>query len=213
MKKYCPECGNKLEDKDMHIVFILDESGSMGSIWDSTIDAVNEYFNAQKLEEGKTWVTLVKFDTEFRPLYSFTPLERIKPLNRETYCPRGMTALHDAIGKTIHEHKNRKNIKTVFVVMTDGGENSSKEYNLHTVKSLVENQKKAGWDFVFLGANIDSYGIGGSYGFNTTVNWKATDLGVQNMTRATSFYTTAYRTTGVAMASSELQNLVDDEDK
>ena len=212
MNKYCPECGNKLEDKDMHIVFILDESGSMGSIWDSTIDAVNEYFNAQKLEEGKTWVTLVKFDTEFRPLYSFTPLEDIKPLTRETYTPRGMTALHDAIGKTIHEHKNRKHVKTVFVVMTDGGENSSREYNLHTVKSLVENQKKHGWDFVFLGANIDSYNVGGNYGFNTTVNWKATDMGVQNLTRAVASYSTTYRTSGVSVGSVVLQDLVDNGD-
>ena len=212
MNNYCPECGKKLEDKDMHIVFILDESGSMGPIWDSTIDAVNEYFNAQKLEEGKTWVTLVKFDTEFRPLYSFTPLEDVKPLNRDTYCPRGMTALHDAIGKTIHEHKNRKHVKTVFVVMTDGGENSSKEYTLYSVKSLVENQKKDGWDFVFLGANIDSYGIGGNYRFNTSVNWKATDTGVRNLTKSITTYFNAYRTSGVAMASSALQDLVDEGD-
>lgn len=207
--KYCPECGKKLEDKDMHIVFILDESGSMGPIWDSTIDAVNEYFNAQKLEDGKTWVTLVKFDTEFRPLYSFTPLEDVEPLNRENYCPRGMTALHDAIGKTIHEHNNRKNIKTVFVVMTDGGENSSREYNLYTVKTLVENQKKHGWDFVFLGANIDSYGIGGNYGFNTTVNWKATDGGVVAMASSLQNYSTVYRATSKSIGSAALQEDVD----
>ena len=207
--KYCPECGNKLEDKDMHIVFILDESGSMGSIWDSTIDAVNEYFNAQKLEEGKTWVTLVKFDTEFRPLYNFMPLKDIKPLNRETYCPRGMTALHDAIGRTIDEHKNRKNIKTIFVVMTDGGENSSKQHTLDSVKTRIEKQKKDGWDFVFLGANIDSYNVGGNYGFNTTVNWKATDRGVVAMASSMQNYSTVYRATGQSIGSAALQEDVD----
>ena len=209
MNKYCPECGNKLEDKDMHIVFILDESGSMGSIWDSTIDAVNEYFNAQKLEEGKTWVTLVKFDTEFRPLYNFMPLKDIKPLTRETYCPRGMTALHDAIGKTIDEHKNRKNIKTIFVVMTDGGENSSKQHTLDSVKTRIEKQKKDGWDFVFLGANIDSYNVGGNYGFNTTVNWKATDRGVVAMASSMQNYSTVYRATGQSIGSAALQEDVD----
>ena len=207
--KYCPECGNKLEDKDMHIVFILDESGSMGSIWDSTIDAVNEYFNAQKLEEGKTWVTLVKFDTEFRPLYNFMPLKDIKPLTRETYCPRGMTALHDAIGRTIDEHKNRKNIKTIFVVMTDGGENSSKQHTLDSVKTRIEKQKKDGWDFVFLGANIDSYNVGGNYGFNTTVNWKATDRGVVAMASSMQNYSTVYRATGQSIGSAALQEDVD----
>ena len=209
MNKYCPECGNKLEDKDMHIVFILDESGSMGSIWDSTIDAVNEYFNAQKLEEGKTWVTLVKFDTEFRPLYNFMPLKDIKPLTRETYCPRGMTALHDAIGRTIDEHKNRKNIKTIFVVMTDGGENSSKQHTLDSVKTRIEKQKKDGWDFVFLGANIDSYNVGGNYGFNTTVNWKATDRGVVAMASSMQNYSTVYRATGQSIGSAALQEDVD----
>ena len=207
--KYCQECGNKLEDKDMHIVFILDESGSMGSIWDSTIDAVNEYFNAQKLEEGKTWVTLVKFDTEFRPLYNFMPLKDIKPLTRETYCPRGMTALHDAIGRTIDEHKNRKNIKTIFVVMTDGGENSSKQHTLDSVKTRIEKQKKDGWDFVFLGANIDSYNVGGNYGFNTTVNWKATDRGVVAMASSMQNYSTVYRATGQSIGSAALQEDVD----
>ena len=207
--KYCPECGKKLEDKDMHIVFILDESGSMGSIWDSTIDAVNEYFNAQKLEEGKTWVTLVKFDTEFRPLYNFMPLKDIKPLTRETYCPRGMTALHDAIGRTIDEHKNRKNIKTIFVVMTDGGENSSKQHTLDSVKTRIEKQKKDGWDFVFLGANIDSYNVGGNYGFNTTVNWKATDRGVVAMASSMQNYSTVYRATGQSIGSAALQEDVD----
>ena len=209
MSKYCSECGNKLEDKDMHIVFILDESGSMGSIWDSTIDAVNEYFNAQKLEEGKTWVTLVKFDTEFRPLYNFMPLQNIKPLTRETYCPRGMTSLHDAIGKTIDEHKNRKNIKTIFVVMTDGGENSSKQHTLDSVKTRIEKQKKDGWDFVFLGANIDSYNVGGNYGFNTTVNWKATDRGVVAMASSMQNYSTVYRATGQSIGSAALQEDVD----
>jgi hypothetical protein len=210
MSKYCSECGRKLESKDMHIIFVLDESGSMSSIWDSTIDAVNEYFNAQKLEEGETWVTLTKFDTEFRPLYNYTPLDEVAPLNRETFRPRGLTALHDAIGKTLNEYRSKKDVRTVFVIMTDGRENASNEYTLASVKPLIDSKKKDGWDFVFLGANIDSYAVGGAYGFNTTVNWSPTNLGVQTLTRAVGSYSTAYRNTGETMTSACLQNLVDD---
>ena len=214
MGKYCPECGAKLETTDLHIVIVLDESGSMETVRDSTISAINEFLDGQRKEEGNTWVTLTKFDTEFRPLYEYTPLEKVKALSRETYTPTGMTALHDAIGKTINTMKNKKSdkqIRTMFVVMTDGMENSSREFTLNSIKSLIDRRKKAGWDFVFLGANIDSYAVGGLYGFGTTVNYAHTKSGVFGMTRGLADYSHNYRVTGMAMASSTLQNLVNEE--
>jgi|WetSurMetagenome_2_1015567.scaffolds.fasta_scaffold57700_2 uncharacterized protein YegL len=212
MSKNCPNCGQEVPNKDLHIIFVLDESGSMSSIWDATIDAVNEFINAQKAEEGKTWISLIKFDTEFRVLYCFTPLEDVAPLTNVTYSPRGLTALHDAIGKTINEHKANKNVNTLFVVMTDGQENASKEFNLTKVQTAINEQKKAGWNFSFLGANIDSYAVGGNYGFDTTVNWKPNAQGVHSMTKAMASYGTSARS-GVYLSSVETQCLVDDADK
>lgn len=210
MGKYCPECGQKVDTKDLHIVIVLDESGSMEVVRDSTISAINEFLDEQRKEKGKTWVTLTKFDTEFRPLYEYAPIEKVKALTRATYEPRGLTALHDAIGKTIHQVKNKR-VKTMFVVMTDGQENSSKEYTLHSVKSLIDSVKTDGWDFVFLGANIDSYAIGGNYGFNTTVNYKQSNGGMFGMTKGLADYSRSYRVTGMSMGSAALQNLVDEE--
>jgi hypothetical protein len=214
MGKYCPECGTKLEDKDLHIVIVLDESGSMETVRDSTISAINEFLDGQRKEQGKTWVTLTKFDTEFRPLYEYTPIEKVKKLNKDTYTPTGMTALHDAIGKTINTLKNRKSdkqIKTLFVVMTDGMENSSKEFTLSSVKTLIDGRKEAGWDFMFLGANIDSYAVGGTYGFGTTVNFVQSKAGMRGMSSGLASYSHAYRTTGLSMDSLELQNIVNEE--
>jgi len=211
MSKYCPECGQKVDNEDLHIVIVLDESGSMEVVRDSTISAINEFIDGQRKEEGKTWVTLTKFDTEFRPLYEYAPLEKVKPLTRETYTPTGMTALHDAIGKTIHQAARPHKTKTMFVVMTDGQENSSKEYTLRSVKALIDSYKVDGWDFVFLGANIDSYAVGGNYGFNTTVNYKQSNGGMFGMTKGLADYSKTFRTTGLSMGSASLQCLVDEE--
>lgn len=212
MSKYCPECGQKVDNEDLHIVIVLDESGSMEVVRDSTISAINEFLHEQRKEEGRTWVTLTKFDTEFRPLYEYAPIEKVKPLDRNTYTPTGMTALHDAIGKTIHQASRPHKTKTMFVVMTDGQENSSKEYDLNAVKSLVESKKKAGWDFVFLGANIDSYAVGGNYGFSTTVNWKSTIKGIHAVASSLQNYSSIYRATGQSIGSAALQEDVDSEE-
>jgi len=206
--KYCPECGAKLNSKDLHIVIILDESGSMDTIRDSTISAINEFIDSQRKQEGKTWVTLTKFDTEYQTLYEYTPIDKVAPLDKSTYKPDGCTALHDAIGTTINKLRYNTT-KTMVVVMTDGQENSSREYTLYTIKSLIDEMKTKSWDFVFMGANIDSYAIGGSYGIPTTINWTYSSSGVAAAACGIGTYATTLRNTDTSMSSSDLQDIID----
>jgi hypothetical protein len=214
MSKYCSECGRELEDKDLHIVIVLDESGSMGCVRESTISGINEFIESQRKEEGNTWITITKFDTRFRTLFEWVPLDKFKKLTKEDYVPDGLTALHDDIGNTINNLNKNKllpKIRTMFVVMTDGEENSSSKFTLHSVKKLIDKQKEAGWDFVFLGANIDSYAVGGSYGINTTINYHQSNGGIIGTTRSMASYSSTLRTTGQSMGSASLQCLVDSE--
>jgi len=163
----------KLNNNLTEIVFILDESGSMGSVKDDTIGGFNEFIEQQKNIEGDAVVTFVKFSDYYKVVEEGTLLENVNPLNKETYTPSYSTALLDAVGKTINKVGNRhdkldeedKPSKVLFVVLTDGYENASKEY-LSGVNEMVKNKRdKDGWEFLFLGADIDAWGTGRELGF------------------------------------------------
>ena len=147
------------------IVFILDRSGSMSGLEADTIGGFNSLIEKQKKEEGEAIVSTVLFDDECQVLHDRKALGKIEPLTDKDYYVRGCTALLDAVGGAIHHignvHKYAREEdrpeKTLFIITTDGQENSSRRYTYEKVKHMVERQKeKFGWEFLFLGANIDA---------------------------------------------------------
>lgn len=154
------------------LVFILDRSGSMAGLENETIGGFNSILEKQKKEtKGDVIVTTVLFDNEYEILHNRLPINEVKKISNEDYYVRGMTALLDAIGKSIvnlkeiNKTKKNKDTKVLFVIITDGMENASKEFTIDKVKKLVELQKKEfKWEFLFLGANIDAIETAGSFG-------------------------------------------------
>ena len=161
--------------KDVELVFILDRSGSMGGLESDTIGGYNSMLSKQKKEKtGKVSVTTVLFDDQYELLYNQVPIEKVSPMTEEEYYVRGSTALLDAIGKTVMQVKanqDKKEIKdkVLFVIITDGMENASREYRVEQVKKLIEERKeKDKWEFLFLGANIDAIGTAGRLGIDSS---------------------------------------------
>ena len=155
------------------IVFILDRSGSMGGLENDTIGGYNSMIEKQKTEEGEVIISTVLFDHETEVLHDRVPLDKIRSITEKEYFVRGSTALLDAVGGAIHHignvHKYARPEdvpeKTLFIITTDGMENSSTRYNYDRVKKMVERQKeKYHWEFIFLGANIDAVEVAGRFG-------------------------------------------------
>lgn len=161
--------------KDVELVFILDRSGSMGGLESDTIGGYNSMLSKQKKEKtGKVSVTTVLFDDQYELLYNQVPIEKVSPMTEEEYYVRGSTALLDAIGKTVMQVKanqDKKEIKdkVLFVIITDGMENASREYRADQIKKLIEERKeKDNWEFLFLGANIDAIGAAQNIGIDSS---------------------------------------------
>ena len=152
--------------KDLtELVFILDRSGSMSGLERDTIGGYNSMMEKQRDEQGEAFVTTVLFDDEIEILNDRVNLRGMAPITEKEYFVRGTTALLDAMGKTIskvgnaqkHSPESERAEKVIFVITTDGMENASREYSYEKVRGMVERQKaKYGWDFIFLGANIDA---------------------------------------------------------
>ena len=147
------------------IVFILDRSGSMAGLEDDTIGGFNAMIEKQKKEAGEAYVSTVLFDNVSEVIYDRIDIHRVDPMTRKEYYVRGCTALLDAVGKAIHHigniHKYAREEdrpeKTLFVITTDGMENASHQYSYDRLKAMIERQKEQyGWEFLFLGANIDA---------------------------------------------------------
>ena len=155
---------NKELMKDTDMIFIIDRSGSMSSIEKETIEGYNSFLKKEKKGQGNVFVTTVLFDDQYELLYSREDIKNVNHMTNKEYYARGCTALMDAVGRTITnmDRKIPKNNRVVVVIMTDGLENASIEYNRNQVKKLIEKHKK--WEFVFLGANIDSFAEGESLG-------------------------------------------------
>ena len=147
------------------IVFILDRSGSMAGLEADTIGGFNAMMEKQKREEGEAYVSTVLFDHEREVIHDRVDVQNIRPLSHDDYFVRGSTALLDAVGSAIHHignvHKYAREEdrpeKTLFVITTDGMENASCKYSYARVKEMIcRRQDKYGWEFLFLGANIDA---------------------------------------------------------
>jgi len=170
------------------LVFILDRSGSMSGLEGDTIGGFNSMIEKQKKEEGEAVVSTVLFDNESVVIHDRLPLSKVPHMTEEEYFTRGCTALLDAVGGAIyhignvHKYARKEDVpeKTLFIITTDGYENASKRYDYNKVRKMIERQKEEyGWEFLFLGANIDAateakrFGIGA----DRAVNYKCDEVG------------------------------------
>ena len=178
----------KIKNGITELVFILDRSGSMAGLEGDTIGGFNSMIEKQKKEEGECFVSTVLFDNVSEVLHDRVKLSEIKPMTDKEYTVRGSTALIDAIGGAIHHigniHKYIRNEDvpehTMFVITTDGMENSSRKYGSEEVKKMIERQKKEhGWEFLFIGANIDAVETAAKFGIDgdRAVNYNADGIG------------------------------------
>lgn len=151
----------------VEITLVVDRSGSMGSICKEVIGGINAFYEEQKKQPGEAVVTFHQFDNVYETVFSKVPLTDVVNLNDTTYVPRGMTALNDAIGRTISSIPADTKAPQMIMIMTDGEENSSSEYKPEQVKTLVEDAKKKGWQVIFMGANIDAFAVGNQYGIDS----------------------------------------------
>ena len=171
------------------IVFILDKSGSMSGLEKDTIGGFNSMLTKQQELDQECFITTVLFDNNYELLHDRINLKAVSPLTNKEYSIGGSTALLDAIGKTInklisvqkHTAQEYQAEKVMMIIITDGEENSSREYSADKIKSLIENQKtKYGWEFIFLGANIDSVETASAIGIDAdrATNYHADKAGV-----------------------------------
>lgn len=179
MKKNCTE-----------LVFILDRSGSMAGLESDTIGGFNSLLQKQKAQEGEARVTTVLFDDRYELLHDRIDIQGVAPITPREYYVRGCTALLDAMGRTIRKIANAQRStapelraeKVLFVITTDGMENASQSYRAHQVKAMVEWQRaEFGWEFLFLGANIDAIAAARRFGIDAdrAVNYHADPTGIR----------------------------------
>ena len=180
-----------MKNNTTELVFILDRSGSMAGLESDTIGGFNAMIEKQKKQDGECCVSTVLFDNVSKVLHDRVKLSEIKPMTDKDYTVRGCTALIDAIGGAIHHignvHKDARPedvpVHTMFIITTDGMENASRRYSSDKVKAMIERQKeKYGWEFLFIGANIDAvetaarYGIGADRAVNYNADKEGTSI-------------------------------------
>ena len=191
-----------------HLVISLDRSGSMISIKKDIIPGFNEFIKKQKEAKGKCTVTLVQFDDVYEKIFDFADLNEFIELNEQNYTPRGSTALIDSMCKLIEEtgkklssmeEKDRPE-KVLFLSITDGEENASREFTNEDLKSKIQHQEDIyKWQFVYIGANQDAFVNAQKYGMNLncTMNFNATSRGIYAMFNATADAFIRYRSANV----------------
>ena len=196
---------SKAETTEM--VFILDRSGSMAGLETDTIGGFNAMIEKQKKQPGKAYVSTVLFDTSTTVLHDRAELTTVKPMTADDYFAGGCTALLDAIGGAInhigniHKYARPEDIPahTIFVITTDGLENASRRYSKSDIKRMIERQRsKYGWEFLFIGANIDAVDTAESFGIEQSraVNYHADKKGTEVLYDAISAPLTAMRSKG-----------------
>jgi hypothetical protein len=164
----------RIMDKELtEIIVVLDRSSSMGAVVEETVEGFNTFVkDQQESADGTCLLTLTQFNTEYEIVYSGKPIAKVPPLY---FRPAGYTALHDAVGRTINEvgkrladtPEDKRPGMVVMVIITDGEENSSREFNLEQVKTMIEHQTdKYHWEFIFLGQNIDAFHAGHGLGLS-----------------------------------------------
>ena len=162
-----------MKNDPTELIFILDRSGSMRGMESDTIGGFNSMLAKQRNEEGGCRITTVLFDNQFEILHDRIDIKAVSAITEREYFVRGQTALLDAIGMTINKiggvqkntSENYRADKVLFVITTDGMENASREFDYEKIKKMIEKQKSEyGWEFIFLGANIDAAEVAGRFG-------------------------------------------------
>ena len=176
------------------LVFILDRSGSMHGLESDTIGGFNSLLEKQKAEGLSVLVSTVMFNQESRVIHDRCDIGTVPPLTLQDYEPAGCTALLDAIGgavkhiRNVHRYARQEDVpaRTLFVITTDGMENASHHFAADEVRTLIEEQKKAGWEFLFLGANIDAVETARHFGIteDRAVDFVADSIGMKKNFRA-----------------------------
>jgi uncharacterized protein YegL len=187
------------------VVFILDRSGSMDALTKDTIGGFNSFIEKQKQEPGEAVLTTVLFDDKYEILHDGKNLAKVEPLTEKEYFARGLTALLDAVGKTIntvgerlsHTKEEDRPAHIIFVITTDGYENASKEFSQVKIKEMIERQtNQYNWQFIFLGANINAEATAKSYGISVSSNYTPTPSGTASLYSTVTNTVSQYRSMG-----------------
>lgn len=205
------------------IVFILDRSGSMRGLEADTIGGFNSMIAKQKKEDGEAYVSTVLFDDQCEVLHDRVPMDKVPVMTDEEYYVRGCTALLDAVGGAIHHianvHKYARDEdrpeKTLFVITTDGMENASKHYSYEKVQAMIKKeQEKYGWEFIFIGANIDAVQEAKRFGIRKerAVNYVHDEMGTEAVYRSVSKAVCAMRMADASCAGSAIDECDWEED-
>lgn len=174
----------KVEKKKLDVIFILDKSGSMSGSEENTISSFNEYIQKEKKNNYDTYITTVLFSNDYKYLHDRIPVSKIKELTSKDYYTEGCTALYDALGSTIKEMDRKDTDKVLFIIITDGYENASKEYSKDNITKMIK--KHSSWEFIYIGADIDSYAAGTSIGIrrDNIANYKKDSKGTSKLFKA-----------------------------
>jgi len=205
----------------VEIVCVIDKSGSMEATKSDAIGGFNSMLADQKKQNPDARMTVTLFDTSYNIVHSGKPLAEVPELTPETYQPGGMTALLDAFGRTIDEVGERlaktpegeRPDRVIFGLLTDGYENSSKEYSKPQIQEKVKHQEENySWQFIYLGANQDAMAEGASMGLHVAANYLGTKQGTQAAYRATS-QAVSCAASGEQLTGVKLQHLVREEEQ
>lgn len=193
--------------KKLEVVFILDKSGSMSGSEENTISSFNEYLEKEKKNKFKTTITTVLFSDDYKYLHNGIDVRKVKPITNKDYYVGGCTALYDALGNTIQTIDKKDTDKVLFIIITDGYENASREYDNNNIRSLIKKHKD--WEFIYIGADIDSYAAGNNIGIKreNIANYKKDSKGTSKLFGAVGKFECAMMDEAVACCSSWKEEL------
>jgi len=205
------------------IICILDRSGSMSSIMSDSIGGFNTFLKQQKELPDEATLTVALFDDKYELLYDDVDIKEVKDITTKEWYPRGVTALYDAIGKTINNVKanhtrlgSERPAKVLVCIVTDGYENASKEYCLNDIEKLIKKCERDDWNFIYLAANQDAFDVGQSFGISggNTFTYTANMDGVSDMSQKLNNVTASYRSMSSTGANfkTRSKSLVEDDD-
>lgn len=204
------------------IICLLDRSGSMNSIITDAIGGFNKFLKDQKEVLGEAKLTLALFDDEYEIIHNGINIQSVPELNSLTYVPRGWTALYDAVGKTINTVGERlaklseeeRPSKVIFVILTDGHENSSKEFTGQKIKEMIKHQKeKYSWMFVFLGANLDANKTASGMGISNSIQFASNGISQNKAYHNVSSFMSRTRSLNSVDYAATLDCALNDEEK
>jgi hypothetical protein len=207
-----------MKDNFIAIAYVMDASSSMSGLTKATISGFNQFLKEQKTVSGEAVFSLCIFNTDYRLVHDFAPIQKVEELNDVSYRCNGCTALLDAMGTTIDALGAKlaampeadRPAQVIVAVVTDGEENSSRKFTLEQIKEKVKHQQEVyNWKFLFLGANIDAISAGTSLGVTRgmSFNYDASSGGTQSLYSAVSASVSSYRSTGL-VDTQELASLI-----